>query len=60
MLGVCSLDPSAGLTVPDRDEAFVKSAMVIHVVIQVKAGCDHAGGLAARDLQAVGRSYSNT
>jgi DeoR/GlpR family transcriptional regulator of sugar metabolism len=28
VLGVCSLDPSAGLTVPDRDEAFVKAAMV--------------------------------
>lgn len=28
LLGVCSLDPVAGLTVPDRDEAFVKSAMV--------------------------------
>ena len=28
VLGVCSLDPSAGLTVADRDEAFVKAAMV--------------------------------
>lgn len=28
VLGVCSLDPAAGLTVPDRDEAFVKAAMV--------------------------------
>ena len=28
VLGVCSLDPLAGLTVADRDEAFVKAAMV--------------------------------
>ncbi|WP_020470301.1 DeoR/GlpR family DNA-binding transcription regulator [Zavarzinella formosa] len=28
VLGVCSLDPQAGLTVPDRDEAFVKAMMV--------------------------------
>ncbi|AMV22919.1 Glycerol-3-phosphate regulon repressor [Gemmata sp. SH-PL17] len=28
VLGVCSLDPQAGLTVPDRDEAFVKAIMV--------------------------------
>jgi DeoR/GlpR family transcriptional regulator of sugar metabolism len=28
VLGACSLDPSAGLTVADRDEAFVTAAMV--------------------------------
>lgn len=28
VLGVCSLDPQVGLTVPDRAEAFVKAAMV--------------------------------
>ncbi len=28
VLGVCSLDSSAGLTVPEGDEAFVKAAMV--------------------------------
>jgi DeoR/GlpR family transcriptional regulator of sugar metabolism len=35
VLGVCSLDPSVGLTVADRDEAFVKAAMVERSILVV-------------------------
>jgi DeoR/GlpR family transcriptional regulator of sugar metabolism len=44
VLGVCSIHPEAGLTVPDRDEVFTKAAMVeqsarvIAVASQAKLG----------------------
>jgi DeoR/GlpR family transcriptional regulator of sugar metabolism len=32
VLGVCSIDPTAGLTLPDREESFSKAAMVEHSI----------------------------